>query len=108
MKNGDYEGIEQIEADLMLIFENAKRYNMPNSTIYKRAQRLQQIMQVSSLVRNPLQEYPSVSGKWEKKGYFFWLNLCSSKRKESFEMTMKEMSPLQILTWEVVKGKGNF
>lgn len=70
MKNGDYEGIEQIEADLMLMFDNAKRYNMPSSTIYKRAQRLQQIMQVSSLVRNPLQEYPSVSGKWEKRVIF--------------------------------------
>uniref|UniRef100_A0A8C1GAN9 Protein polybromo-1 n=1 Tax=Cyprinus carpio TaxID=7962 RepID=A0A8C1GAN9_CYPCA len=45
MKNGDYEGVEQIEADLTVMFENAKRYNMPNSTIYKRAQRLQQIMQ---------------------------------------------------------------
>ncbi len=50
MKNGDYEGIEQIEADLTLMFENAKRYNMLNSTIYKRAHRLQQITQVSSLV----------------------------------------------------------
>lgn len=46
MKNGDYESVEQIEADLNLMFENAKRYNMPNSSIYKRAFRLQQIMQV--------------------------------------------------------------
>ncbi|KAL0191549.1 hypothetical protein M9458_014247, partial [Cirrhinus mrigala] len=38
MKNGDYEGVEQIETDLTVMFENAKRYNMPNSTIYKRAQ----------------------------------------------------------------------
>ncbi|KAM9409587.1 polybromo 1, like [Pholidichthys leucotaenia] len=45
MKNGEYEGIEQMEADLTMMFENAKRYNMPNSTIYKRAFRLQQIMQ---------------------------------------------------------------
>uniref|UniRef100_A0A7N8X2U4 Protein polybromo-1 n=1 Tax=Mastacembelus armatus TaxID=205130 RepID=A0A7N8X2U4_9TELE len=45
MKNGDYENVEQIEADLSLMFENAKRYNMPNSSIYKRAFRLQQIMQ---------------------------------------------------------------
>ncbi|XP_029006636.1 protein polybromo-1-like isoform X3 [Betta splendens] len=45
MKNGDYESVEQIEADLNLMFENAKRYNMPNSSIYKRAFRLQQIMQ---------------------------------------------------------------
>lgn len=46
MKSGEYESVEQIEADLTLMFENAKRYNMPNSSIYKRAFRLQQIMQV--------------------------------------------------------------
>lgn len=46
MKNGEYESVEQMEADLTLMFENAKRYNMPNSSIYKRAFRLQQIMQV--------------------------------------------------------------
>ncbi|XP_056606177.1 polybromo 1, like isoform X1 [Triplophysa dalaica] len=46
MKNGDYEGVEQMESDLSLMFENAKRYNMPNSTVYKRAHRLQQIMQL--------------------------------------------------------------
>ncbi|XP_036068011.1 polybromo 1, like isoform X2 [Oryzias melastigma] len=45
MKSGEYESVEQIEADLTLMFENAKRYNMPNSSIYKRAFRLQQIMQ---------------------------------------------------------------
>lgn len=48
MKNGEYESVEQIDADLNLMFENAKRYNMPNSSIYKRAFRLQQIMQVST------------------------------------------------------------
>lgn len=46
MKNGEYESLELIDADLSLMFENAKRYNMPNSSIYKRAFRLQQIMQV--------------------------------------------------------------
>lgn len=46
MKNGEYETVEQMDADLTLMFENAKRYNMPNSSIYKRAFRLQQIMQV--------------------------------------------------------------
>lgn len=46
MKNGEYESLEQMEADLTLMFENAKRYNMPNSSIYKRAFRLQQILQV--------------------------------------------------------------
>lgn len=46
MKNGEYENVEQMDADLTLMFENAKRYNMPNSSIYKRALRLQQILQV--------------------------------------------------------------
>ncbi|XP_068170705.1 polybromo 1, like isoform X2 [Antennarius striatus] len=45
MKNGEYESVEQMDADLTMMFENAKRYNMPNSNIYKRAFRLQQIMQ---------------------------------------------------------------
>lgn len=49
MKNGEYESLEQIDADLSLMFENAKRYNMPNSSIYKRAFRLQQIVQVCAL-----------------------------------------------------------
>uniref|UniRef100_A0A667YBF2 Protein polybromo-1 n=1 Tax=Myripristis murdjan TaxID=586833 RepID=A0A667YBF2_9TELE len=46
MKNGEYESVEQMDADLTLMFENAKRYNMPNSGIYKRAIRLQQILQL--------------------------------------------------------------
>ncbi|XP_068449464.1 polybromo 1, like isoform X5 [Clinocottus analis] len=45
MKNCEYENVEQMDADLTLMFENAKRYNMPNSSIYKRAFRLQQILQ---------------------------------------------------------------
>ncbi|XP_027135668.1 polybromo 1, like isoform X3 [Larimichthys crocea] len=45
MKNGEYESVEQMDTDLSLMCENAKRYNMPNSSIYKRAFRLQQIMQ---------------------------------------------------------------
>lgn len=49
MKNGEYESLEQIDADLSLMFENAKRYNMPNSSIYKRAFRLQQIVQVCAV-----------------------------------------------------------
>lgn len=49
MKNNEYESLEQIDTDLSLMFENAKRYNMPNSSIYKRAFRLQQIMQVRVL-----------------------------------------------------------
>ncbi|XP_012684837.2 polybromo 1, like isoform X5 [Clupea harengus] len=46
MKNGEYEATEQMDADLNLMFENAKHYNVPNSSIYKRAHRLQQILQL--------------------------------------------------------------
>lgn len=55
MKSGEYERVEQIDSDLNLMFENAKRYNMPTSSIYKRAFRLQQIMQVTSTVFLPPQ-----------------------------------------------------
>lgn len=48
MKNQEYESMEHIEADLMLMFENAKRYNVPHSHIYKRALKLQHILQVSA------------------------------------------------------------
>lgn len=55
MKNCEYESVEQMEADLNLMFENAKRYNMPNSSIYKRAFRLQQILQVFIFYFNSIQ-----------------------------------------------------
>ncbi|XP_072308339.1 protein polybromo-1-like isoform X2 [Eucyclogobius newberryi] len=43
MKNNEYESVEGIDADLTRMFENAKRYNVPHSSIYKRALKLQQI-----------------------------------------------------------------
>ncbi|KAG5835754.1 hypothetical protein ANANG_G00247370 [Anguilla anguilla] len=46
MKNNEYESVEQMEADLVLMFENAKRYNVPHSHIYKRVMKLQQILQM--------------------------------------------------------------
>ncbi|KAM3878342.1 protein polybromo-1-like [Diretmus argenteus] len=46
MKNNEYESVEHIDADLMLMFENAKRYNVPHSSIYKRALKLQHIQQL--------------------------------------------------------------
>ncbi|XP_062842241.1 protein polybromo-1 isoform X2 [Trichomycterus rosablanca] len=46
LKNNEYESTEQMEADLNLMFENAKRYNVPNSNIYKRALKLQHILQL--------------------------------------------------------------
>uniref|UniRef100_A0AAY4E4V6 Protein polybromo-1 n=1 Tax=Denticeps clupeoides TaxID=299321 RepID=A0AAY4E4V6_9TELE len=46
MKNNEYENVEQIYGDLVLMFENAKRYNVPHSPIYKRALKLQHVLQM--------------------------------------------------------------
>ncbi|KAG8128272.1 hypothetical protein E2320_015145 [Naja naja] len=45
LKNHEYETLDHLECDLNLMFENAKRYNVPNSAIYKRVLKLQQVMQ---------------------------------------------------------------
>lgn len=47
MRNNEYESVENLDADLTVMFENAKRYNVPHSSIYKRALKLQQIQLVS-------------------------------------------------------------
>ncbi|XP_051966923.1 protein polybromo-1 isoform X1 [Xyrauchen texanus] len=46
MKTNEYESVEQIDTDLNLMFDNAKRYNVPNSQIYKRVIKLQHILQM--------------------------------------------------------------
>ncbi|XP_060766964.1 protein polybromo-1 isoform X6 [Neoarius graeffei] len=46
MKNNEYESVEQMDADLNMMFENAKRYNVATSHIYKRALKLQHILQL--------------------------------------------------------------
>ncbi|KAI5607049.1 protein polybromo-1 isoform X3 [Silurus asotus] len=46
MKNNEYESVEQMDTDLNVMFENAKRYNVSNSHIYKRALKLQHILQI--------------------------------------------------------------
>ncbi|XP_045663276.1 protein polybromo-1 isoform X16 [Ursus americanus] len=45
LKNQEYETLDHLEGDLNLMFENAKRYNVPSSAIYKRVLKLQQVMQ---------------------------------------------------------------
>uniref|UniRef100_A0A3P8UKR1 Protein polybromo-1 n=1 Tax=Cynoglossus semilaevis TaxID=244447 RepID=A0A3P8UKR1_CYNSE len=46
MKNNEYESVEQMDSDLTLMLENSKRYNVPHSSIYKRALKLQHIQQM--------------------------------------------------------------
>ncbi|XP_040190917.1 protein polybromo-1-like [Rana temporaria] len=45
LKNQEYESLDHLETDLNMMFENAKRYNVPNSAIYKRVFKLQQLLQ---------------------------------------------------------------
>ncbi|XP_054640092.1 protein polybromo-1-like isoform X1 [Dunckerocampus dactyliophorus] len=46
MKNNEYESVEHMDSDLALVLENAKRSNVPHSSIYKRALKLQHIQQM--------------------------------------------------------------
>ncbi|XP_061543026.1 protein polybromo-1 isoform X2 [Phycodurus eques] len=46
MKNNEYDSVEPMDSDLTLMFDNAKRYNLPHSSIYKRALKLQHIQQI--------------------------------------------------------------
>lgn len=56
MKSNEYETVEHVNSDLTRMFENAKRYNVPHSSIYKRALKLQHVQQVS-----PTREVPFLS-----------------------------------------------
>lgn len=64
MKNNEYESVEQMDADLNMMFENAKRYNVSNSHIYKRALKLQHILQVLSLHPPTPQIFPDLGVKF--------------------------------------------
>ncbi|XP_061428677.1 LOW QUALITY PROTEIN: protein polybromo-1 [Lethenteron reissneri] len=46
LRAGEYTSVDQLESDLTLMFENAKRFNMPTSSIYKRAVKLQHLLQI--------------------------------------------------------------
>ncbi|XP_061909828.1 protein polybromo-1-like isoform X1 [Entelurus aequoreus] len=46
MKNNEYESVEHVDSDITLALENAKRYNVPHSSVYKRALKLQHIQQM--------------------------------------------------------------
>uniref|UniRef100_A0AAR2L8Q4 Protein polybromo-1 n=1 Tax=Pygocentrus nattereri TaxID=42514 RepID=A0AAR2L8Q4_PYGNA len=75
MKNNEYESVEQMDSDLNLMFENAKRYNVPNSHIYKRALKLQHILQLlrreeedgDSMLSSTLSDSGSIKRKSHKK-----------------------------------------
>ncbi|XP_023319103.1 protein polybromo-1 isoform X2 [Trichogramma pretiosum] len=45
IKNGDYDTVNEVAADMNLVFENAKKYNVHTSRLYKFAVKLQKVMQ---------------------------------------------------------------
>uniref|UniRef100_A0A8D3E6I9 Protein polybromo-1 n=1 Tax=Scophthalmus maximus TaxID=52904 RepID=A0A8D3E6I9_SCOMX len=97
MKNGEYESLDQMEADLNLMFENAKRYNMPNSSIYKRAFRLQQIMQAKKrdLLRRDDEDGDSIlssdAGSVKRKRYKFLIFCIYCHKKNVKKNRMKAL-----------------
>ncbi|XP_064161335.1 protein polybromo-1-like isoform X3 [Anguilla rostrata] len=93
MKNNEYESMEQMEADLVLMFENAKRYNVPHSHIYKRVMKLQQILQMKrrELLHREDEDGDSMlsctmsdTGSGKRKSF-----VCSSHKKNSKKRRMK-------------------
>ncbi|XP_035245112.1 protein polybromo-1-like isoform X5 [Anguilla anguilla] len=93
MKNNEYESVEQMEADLVLMFENAKRYNVPHSHIYKRVMKLQQILQMKrrELLHREDEDGDSMlsctmsdTGSGKRKSF-----VCSSHKKNSKKRRMK-------------------
>ncbi|BES94930.1 BAH [Nesidiocoris tenuis] len=45
LQKGDYGTVSEVAGDLNIMFENAKKYNRPDSKLYKDAAKLQKIMQ---------------------------------------------------------------
>ncbi|XP_039291348.1 protein polybromo-1 isoform X3 [Nilaparvata lugens] len=45
LKRGDYGTVSEVAGDMNIMFENAKKYNRPDSKLYKDAVKLQKVMQ---------------------------------------------------------------
>uniref|UniRef100_A0A6Q2YS67 Protein polybromo-1 n=1 Tax=Esox lucius TaxID=8010 RepID=A0A6Q2YS67_ESOLU len=75
MRNNEYESVEQLDADLSLMFENTKCYNAPHSSIYKRVLKLQKellsrevdSMDGDSILSSTISETGSTKRKSHKK-----------------------------------------
>uniref|UniRef100_A0A3Q1AJN0 Protein polybromo-1 n=1 Tax=Amphiprion ocellaris TaxID=80972 RepID=A0A3Q1AJN0_AMPOC len=108
MKNNEYESVEHVDSDLTLMFENAKRYNVPHSSIYKRALKLQHIQQMKRkelLQRDDddgdsmLSSATSDTSSTKRKrctlshtcSFFIGLHLVSSHKKNTKKNRMKAL-----------------
>uniref|UniRef100_A0A8C2XC10 Protein polybromo-1 n=1 Tax=Cyclopterus lumpus TaxID=8103 RepID=A0A8C2XC10_CYCLU len=100
IKNNEYDSVEHIDSDLMRMFENAKRYNVPHSSIYKRALKLQHIQQMKRkelLQRDDddgdsmLSSATSDTSSTKRKRVTVDLHLVSSHKKNTKKNRMKAL-----------------
>ncbi|CAL8069132.1 unnamed protein product [Orchesella dallaii] len=64
IQRGEYDNLTQVQADMNIMFENAKHYNRPDSKLYKTACKLQKGMQVK--VQELLDQEDGVSSNGEE------------------------------------------
>uniref|UniRef100_A0A670IXC9 Protein polybromo-1 n=1 Tax=Podarcis muralis TaxID=64176 RepID=A0A670IXC9_PODMU len=99
LKNHEYETLDHLECDLNLMFENAKRYNVPNSAIYKRVLKMQQVMQAKKKElarRDDIEDGDSMissatsdAGSSKRKRYYFPPPFKSNSKKNIKKQRMK-------------------
>uniref|UniRef100_A0A4W2DIY5 Protein polybromo-1 n=1 Tax=Bos indicus x Bos taurus TaxID=30522 RepID=A0A4W2DIY5_BOBOX len=103
LKNQEYETLDHLECDLNLMFENAKRYNVPNSAIYKRVLKLQQVMQAKkkelarrddiedgdSMISSATSDTGSAKRKRKLHPFSFFPFLTSNSKKNIRKQRMK-------------------
>uniref|UniRef100_A0A2K6M4E1 Polybromo 1 n=1 Tax=Rhinopithecus bieti TaxID=61621 RepID=A0A2K6M4E1_RHIBE len=101
LKNQEYETLDHLECDLNLMFENAKRYNVPNSAIYKRVLKLQQVMQAKKKElarRDDIEDGDSmISSATSDTG--------SAKRKRNSKKNLKSKQRMKILFNVVLEAR---
>uniref|UniRef100_A0A8C3HYU0 Protein polybromo-1 n=1 Tax=Chrysemys picta bellii TaxID=8478 RepID=A0A8C3HYU0_CHRPI len=96
LKNHEYETLDHLECDLNLMFENAKRYNVPNSAIYKRVLKMQQVMQAKKKElarRDDIEDGDSMissatsdTGSSKRKRYVIGLKIKKNIKKQRMKI----------------------
>ncbi|ENN78044.1 hypothetical protein HUJ04_006145 [Dendroctonus ponderosae] len=85
-----YGTVSEVAGDMTIMFENAKKYNIPNSKLYKDAVRLQRVMQAKV---QELLDIDQVTHKKTNKAIRKHMDEDSSARKKSGQKP-KNLSPM--------------
>lgn len=87
LKQQNYDSVDELAADFMLMFENACKYNEPDSQIYKDALLLQQVcIQTKQSLRNEDENIPEWVGR---SGLL--CNLCTNGCPFSIPQVVQEL-----------------